>query len=55
MTAKERELQKAVSKAHKDLAAALEWCPDHYGAKDQLQQAFSLVDKFLCWFVQTHD
>lgn len=54
MTQREGELRRAVAKAYKRLAEAIEWCPDHYGAKADLEKALALVDNFRCWFEQTH-
>ena len=54
MTERERQLQTALNRAFHHLAEALEWCPDGYGAKDDLRQALQKVDSFRAWFEQTH-
>ena len=54
MTKREKELHKALRKAALAVDEAIQWTPSHYGAKDKLEQASSLIDSFRAWFEQTH-
>jgi hypothetical protein len=54
MTDRERELSKRLHKARQAIIEAVEWCPEYYGIKSQLEEAFTKIENAYVWYETTH-